>query len=91
MRVRRSIEHAGRCGWTDWANASAGVVLDRIADMTGDARYVGEFADWYQDWIADPAVDPVAAGLFRVMGEVTGQRVLDQACGEGRIARYLAS
>jgi 2-polyprenyl-3-methyl-5-hydroxy-6-metoxy-1,4-benzoquinol methylase len=59
--------------------------------MTGDARYVGEFADWYQGWIADPAEDLVARGLFNVMGEVTGERVLDLACGEGRIARHLAA
>jgi 2-polyprenyl-3-methyl-5-hydroxy-6-metoxy-1,4-benzoquinol methylase len=59
--------------------------------VTGDARYVGEFAAWYQDWIADPTEDLVAQGLFRVMGDVTGQRILDLACGEGRIARHLVA
>jgi 2-polyprenyl-3-methyl-5-hydroxy-6-metoxy-1,4-benzoquinol methylase len=59
--------------------------------VTGDARYVGEFAEWYQDWIADPSEDLVAVALFGVMGEVTGQRILDLACGQGRIARHLAA
>jgi 2-polyprenyl-3-methyl-5-hydroxy-6-metoxy-1,4-benzoquinol methylase len=58
--------------------------------VTGEPRYVGELADWYDDWIAAPDVDPVAQGLFRVMGEITGERLLDLACGQGRIARHLA-
>jgi 2-polyprenyl-3-methyl-5-hydroxy-6-metoxy-1,4-benzoquinol methylase len=59
--------------------------------VTAEARYVGEFAEWYQGWIADPATDLVAVALFGVMGDVTGKRVLDLACGEGRVARHLAA
>ena len=56
------------------------------------ARY-DEYAGWYDDWIAAPADDLVALSLFRVMGPVTStaQRVLDLACGQGRVARALAA
>lgn len=54
------------------------------------SRY-DDVAGWYADWVADPADDPVARSLFGLIGDVRGQRVLDLGCGEGRIARHLAS
>ncbi|HEX4905697.1 MAG TPA: class I SAM-dependent methyltransferase [Acidimicrobiales bacterium] len=57
--------------------------------MAPDARY-DEHASWYDDWIADPAEDPVAQPLFRIVGDVSGERILDLGCGQGRIARHLA-
>ena len=51
------------------------------------ARY-DEFAEWYQHWIGDaPPLIAVQAGLLPA---VTSERVLDIACGQGRMSRYLA-
>ncbi len=47
-------------------------------------------ASWYHDWVFAPDDDLVARSLLALVGPVTGQRVLDLACGEGRIARLLA-
>jgi SAM-dependent methyltransferase len=59
--------------------------------MSGDAapRY-DEHAVWYHDWVPAPDDDFVARSLLGLVGEVRGERVLDLACGEGRIARALA-
>jgi SAM-dependent methyltransferase len=52
------------------------------------ARY-DEFADWYEQWIADAPSRIVAqAGLLPAE---TGDRVLDVACGQGQLSRYLAA
>ena len=51
------------------------------------ARYE-EFAEWYEQWIGDaPPLIAAQAGLLPV---VAGERVLDIACGQGRMSRYLA-
>jgi SAM-dependent methyltransferase len=51
------------------------------------ARY-DEFSEWYEQWIGDaPPLIAAHAGLLPV---VTGERVLDIACGQGRMSRYLA-
>jgi SAM-dependent methyltransferase len=47
-------------------------------------------ADWYDGWIGDPARDPLFAPVEGLMGDVAGERVLDLACGQGRVARHLA-
>jgi SAM-dependent methyltransferase len=51
------------------------------------ARY-DEFADWYERWTGD------APGLIaahpELLPSVHRQRVLDVACGQGRLTRYLA-
>jgi ubiquinone/menaquinone biosynthesis C-methylase UbiE len=51
-----------------------------------------DIAEWYAEWShgdvqGDSLCDPVA----RLVGEVEGQRICDLACGEGRVARYLAA
>ncbi|HXM59023.1 MAG TPA: class I SAM-dependent methyltransferase [Candidatus Dormibacteraeota bacterium] len=46
--------------------------------------------DFYLDQVGLEAGDPVAATLLDLLGEVRGERVLDLACGHGRIARALA-
>lgn len=51
------------------------------------ARY-DEFAEWYEQWIGDTS--PLIAEHSDLLPAVTGQRVLDVACGQGRLSRYLA-
>jgi SAM-dependent methyltransferase len=48
-------------------------------------------AAWYHDWVPAPDDDFVARSLLGLVGPVGGQRILDLACGEGRIARALAA
>jgi ubiquinone/menaquinone biosynthesis C-methylase UbiE len=48
-------------------------------------------AEWYDDWVTGPiGEDPYVREVQALMGEVAGQRVCDLACGQGRVARYLA-
>ena len=52
------------------------------------ARY-DEFAEWYHDWIDGKG--PLIAEHADLLPAVTAERVLDIACGQGRMSRYLAS
>jgi SAM-dependent methyltransferase len=52
------------------------------------ARY-DAIADYYTARF-DDIDDPAAVALLELVGPVSGQRVLDVACGHGRIARELA-
>src|SRR5579863_4136101 len=51
------------------------------------ARY-DEFAEWYEQWIGDGP--PLLAAHAGVVPAVAGERMLDIACGQGRMSRYLA-
>ena len=51
------------------------------------ARY-DEFAEWYEQWAGDGP--PLIAAHSGLLPDVTGARVLDIACGQGRMSRYLA-
>ena len=51
------------------------------------ARY-DEFAEWYEQWIG--GAPPLIAAHADLLPAVTGDRVLDIACGQGRMSRYLA-
>ncbi|HEY1920051.1 MAG TPA: class I SAM-dependent methyltransferase [Streptosporangiaceae bacterium] len=57
--------------------------------MTSTARY-DEIADFYATGWADDLDDPATDGLLRLLGPVTGRRVLEVACGHGRVSRELA-
>ena len=51
------------------------------------ARY-DEFAEWYERWVGDSP--PLIAAHADLLPPVADQRVLDIACGQGRMSRYLA-
>ncbi|MDR2986410.1 MAG: class I SAM-dependent methyltransferase [Nocardiopsaceae bacterium] len=56
---------------------------------TASARY-DEIADFYDATAGQAITDPATAVLLRMSGDVSGMRVLDAACGQGRVARELA-
>jgi SAM-dependent methyltransferase len=53
------------------------------------ARY-DSVADFYEATQGDSCDDPATAALLAMTGDVTAQRVLDLACGQGRVTRRLA-
>ncbi len=53
------------------------------------ARY-DEVADFYETFAPDTYDDPPSAALLGLVGEVSGLRLLDLACGHGRMTRELA-
>jgi SAM-dependent methyltransferase len=55
----------------------------------GSARY-DAVADFYEDGWTDSYGDAVSVALFELLGPLHGSRVLDVACGHGRITRELA-
>ena len=52
------------------------------------ARY-DEFAEWYEEWSS--GMPPLIAAQGGLLPIVTGDRVLDVACGQGRMSRHLAA
>lgn len=52
-----------------------------------------EIAEWYDDWIGTHSMsdDPYFRPLEALIGDVARQRICDLACGQGRVARYLAA
>lgn len=65
--------------------------MPNVRDVSAaeEPRY-DPFASWYHDWVPAPDADLVARSLLGLIDAVTGQRILDLGCGEGRIARLLA-
>src|SRR5581483_5735797 len=53
------------------------------------ARY-DAVADFYEDFAQDRYDDPPMVALLRLLGDVSDLRVLDIACGHGRLTRELA-
>jgi ubiquinone/menaquinone biosynthesis C-methylase UbiE len=53
------------------------------------ARY-DQIADFYDQRSGQTVSDPVTAALLDLAGDVAGLRLLEVACGQGRVARELA-
>jgi 2-polyprenyl-3-methyl-5-hydroxy-6-metoxy-1,4-benzoquinol methylase len=53
------------------------------------ARY-DEIADFYDATVGELGDDPVASTLLALLPDLEGVRVLDLACGQGRLSRELA-
>jgi SAM-dependent methyltransferase len=47
-------------------------------------------ADFYDEFVGDSLNDPAALALLELLPELSGRRVLDLACGQGRLCRELA-
>jgi len=60
-------------------------------DAMGGSPY-DDFAEWYDQWVGAHSMrdDPYFPAVEALLGEVAGLRVCDLACGQGRVARYLA-
>ena len=60
--------------------------------MTTTLTY-DDIADWYDGWVGTHAMneDPYFPAVEALLGEVAGRRICDLACGQGRVARYLAA
>jgi ubiquinone/menaquinone biosynthesis C-methylase UbiE len=58
------------------------------------ASVYDEIAEWYDTWVGAGAGsmrgDPFFPSVEALMGEVRGLQICDLACGQGRVARYLA-
>jgi ubiquinone/menaquinone biosynthesis C-methylase UbiE len=57
--------------------------------MMTSARY-DAVVEFYEQFAPDVYNDPPMAELLRLVGDVTGLRLLDLACGHGRLTRELA-
>jgi ubiquinone/menaquinone biosynthesis C-methylase UbiE len=50
-----------------------------------------DIAEWYDRWVSgDVRRDPLFAAVAGLLGPLAGARICDLACGQGRVARYLA-
>jgi ubiquinone/menaquinone biosynthesis C-methylase UbiE len=51
-----------------------------------------DIAEWYDQWIGqEMSEDPFFPAVEAFIGEIKGLRICDLACGQGRVARYLAN
>jgi ubiquinone/menaquinone biosynthesis C-methylase UbiE len=55
-----------------------------------DPRY-DAYARWYDEWVSAPDDDFVAQSLLRLVGDRSGERIVDIGCGQGRMARKFAA
>jgi ubiquinone/menaquinone biosynthesis C-methylase UbiE len=65
-------------------------VEHRSVKMGQSIRYDDKIADAYAAMLGNTVEDPGTSALLDLLGEVSGMRVLDLPCGEGRVARELA-
>jgi ubiquinone/menaquinone biosynthesis C-methylase UbiE len=52
-----------------------------------------EYAEWYDRYVRDEAIyrDVALPGMLALIGDIEGESVLDLACGQGWLARELAT
>ncbi|MGH2460744.1 MAG: class I SAM-dependent methyltransferase [Chloroflexota bacterium] len=75
-------------GWYDpFGEATPGVTVRSMVTSAYDA-----IAEWYDAWVGTGSMrdDPFFPTVEALMGEIGGLTVCDLACGQGRVARYLA-
>jgi 2-polyprenyl-3-methyl-5-hydroxy-6-metoxy-1,4-benzoquinol methylase len=58
--------------------------------MAGPAARYDRIADFYDAKAGQTVTDPATAALLDLAGDVRGMKLLDVACGPGRVARELA-
>ena len=58
--------------------------------MSGPVARYDEIADFYEQRSGRTVRDPGTAALLDLAGDVSGLRLLEVACGQGRVARELA-
>lgn len=59
--------------------------------MAGAAARYDQIADFYDATAGRTVADQATAALLDLAGDVSGMRLLDVACGQGRVARELAA
>jgi len=70
--------------------AHAAPAAASVGNVTGStARYDG-IASFYDSTAGQSVEDPATAALLELTGDVGGLRLLEVACGQGRVARELA-
>jgi len=58
--------------------------------MSGPAARYDDIAEFYEQRSGGTVSDPATAALLDLAGDVSGLRLLEVACGQGRVARELA-
>jgi SAM-dependent methyltransferase len=58
--------------------------------VTGPVARYDQMADFYEQRSGKSVSDPATAALLDLAGDVSGLRLLEVACGQGRVARELA-
>ncbi len=61
-----------------------------MPDMDGTSARYDLIADFYDGVVGSKVIDSATAALLELAGDVLGLRLLDLACGQGRVARELA-
>jgi SAM-dependent methyltransferase len=58
--------------------------------MAGPTARYDEIADFYDATVGQSVTDRATTALLDLAGDVTGMRLIDMACGQGRVSRELA-
>lgn len=61
-----------------------------VKSVTGPLARYDQIADFYDHRSGQSVSDPATAALLDLAGDVNGLRLLEAACGQGRVARELA-